>query len=509
MNSNTRIIVNTLAQNIRSLFNIGLSLYSTRLILLALGESDYGIYSLVAGVVAMLGFLTNAMVVTTQRQLSFCHGRGNMTDVQRVFSNSLFLHIVSGLILVVALVSVGSYVFNHVLRIDEARQDVAINVYYLVIVTLFLTFQTAPYRALFIARENIIYISLIDMADGVLRLAAAVWLLHCPFDRLMAYSWIVLAIAAFNQLALVGWAQMHFEESRIWPRWSDISRKSLRELTSFAGWTIYSLGCIIGRTQGVAVLLNLFFGTVINAACGISQQVFGAVQFVAQSIVNAMNPQIVKAEGMNDRQRMLALSESLSKYAFLLLSIVVIPLVMEMPSVLSVWLVDVPENAVTLCRGVLIAALCDQLTIGLGSANQAIGRIRNYSIFINGIKVLTLPVVYLALKSGGDVQSVMMIFIVFECVCAGSRLPFLKYTAGLSIIHFVKHVFGRLLIPAVSTVAVCWLMISCCEFAFRFLLTGFASAITAISTLWLFALEQGEKEFVVQKFRKIYDKRVA
>lgn len=502
MEPTKRIIVNTLAQHIRSIINIGLSLYSTRLVLQALGESDYGVFSLVAGVVAMLGFLTNAMVVTTQRQLSFLHGKGDINHVRRMFSNSLLLHILFGLLLVAILCAIRPLLFNGFLNIAPDRTAIAANVYYLVILSLFVTFLAAPYRALFIARENIVYISIIDVLDGFFKLFFALWLLTYGADRLIAYAWTTVAIMAFNYLAFALWARSHFEESVMLPKRSDICRQDMKELTGFAGWTIYSMGCIIGRTQGVNIILNRFFGTVTNAAYGLAQHVFGAVMFVSQAIVNAISPQLIKAEGRGDRQHMLRLAEALSKYSFLLLSMIVIPLAFEMPAVLSLWLDKVPENTVLLCRFILISALLDQTTIGLGTANQAIGRIRNYSLTVNTIKVLTLPFFWLILAQGHGVEAAMWCYLIFECLCALTRLPFLKYTAGLSITHFSKHVFLRLLMPTLAVVLVSWAITNYLEMPVRFLVTGAASVVTATLFIWLFALERDEKAKVVQYIQR-------
>ncbi len=501
MNQNTRIIVNTLAQHLRSLLNISMSLYSTRLITSALGDMDYGVYSLVAGVVVMLAFVTNAMVVTTQRQLSFYHGQCRMDKVRCMFANSLLLHVVLGALLAFVLYGCEPLLFNGFLNIEPGRIEAAVVVYRLVIVALLLSFVTAPYRAIFIARENIVYLSVVDVIDGVFRLLAAVWLLHCPFDRLISYAWLVTGITAFNMTALVAWAVPKFEESRVLPRPAHFNRKAMGELLGFAGWTVYSLGCIIGRTQGVNLILNQFFGTLINMAYGIVQQIFGSLQFVAQAVVNAISPQVIKAEGMGDRRRMLAMSESLSKYAYLLLAVVVIPLLFEMPAVLLWWLGKVPEYAVVLARFILIAALCDQLTIGLGTANQAIGQIRNYSLTINSIKLLTLPAVWFALWRGESVEVVMWIYLAFECICAIGRLPFLKYTAGLSIGHYAKHVFGRVLVPSATIIVACWAVVFMANFPYRFLVTGCVSVVTAAVTVWFFALEDAERRFVVQLLR--------
>lgn len=497
-----RIVINTLAQHIRSVFNVCLSLYSTRLVLQALGQSDFGIYSLVAGVVTMLSFLTNAMVVTTQRQLSFCHGKGNMGDIRRMFSNSLLLHIILGVLLLLVLIAVEPLFFHGFLNIESSRIETAKIVYLLVILSILITFLTAPYRALFIARENIVYISVIDVVDGIIKLAAAIWLLYCPYDRLIAYACIIVGIMSFNYVALALWAKLHFEECLLLPRRDDINRQMLHEMTGFAGWTVYSQLCVIGRTQGVAILLNRFFGTIVNAAYGIAQQVFGSILFIASSVVNAMAPQIMKAEGSGDRQRMLHLSELLSKYAVLLLSTVTIPLVFEMPSVLDIWLDEVPANTVLLCRIILLTALCDQATIGLATANQAIGRIRNYSITVNTIKVLTLPAFWLCLHFGYSIGIAMCVFLSFEMLCALTRLPFLKYTAGLSIRHFVKHVFAKVALPIVTIVAACWLTTSYVQIPLRFFVTGGVAVVVAAISAWCFALEFTERTTFIKMIKK-------
>lgn len=502
MNSTQRIVTNTLAQHIRSVINICLSLYSTRLVLQALGESDFGIYSLVASVVALLGFLTNAMVITTQRQLSFCYGKGDISEVRTMFSNSLLLHIVCGVILCIILAALEPLLFSGFLNIEESRTDAAITVYYLVILTLLLTFLTAPYRALFISRENIVYISIVDVLDGIIKLAAAIWLLSCPFDRLISYAFIIIGIMAFNLVALAGWAQQHFKESLLFPRKKDISFQAMKELTGFAGWTIYSTGCIIGRNQGISLILNRFFGSIVNASYGISQQVFGSIMFVAVSVTNAISPQLIKAEGSGDRKRMLWLSEILSKYSVLLLSLICIPLVFEMPRILQIWLGKVPDYAVLLCRFTLVAALCDQVTMGLGTANQAIGRIRNYSLVINSIKLFTLPFFYMILALSGNMIAALSCYLLFEIICALARLPFLKVTAGLSITHFCTNVILRTLPALALQVTACWFVTATINSPYRFLLTTIASFLIGSIAIWFTALAATERATAIQLFHK-------
>ena len=235
-------------------------------------------------------------------------------------------------------------------------------------------------------------------------------------------------------------------------------------------------------------------------------QVSGAVHFLAQSVMSAMSPQIMKAEGAGDRKHMLLLAESASKYATLLLALAAIPLIAEMPTILAVWLKEVPEHAVMFCRFVLIASVCDQITVGLGTANQAIGKIRNYSLAVNTIKVLTLPVAWLCLYFGLSVEAVMWSYAGIELICALTRLPFLKLTAGLHIGHFVLNVFVRSSIPISIMIITSYCIISMINIHYRFILTFIITAFIGILAIWFTALTKQEqhilKNILLRKFKK-------
>lgn len=505
MTNSQRIIVNTAAQYTRTILNVCMSLYSTRLILTALGQGDYGIYSVVAGVVAMLSFVTNALVVTTQRYLSFHHGSGDKDKIRLVFGNSVLLHILIGFLLTIVLCAIGPWVVNHLLNIVPERLEAALIVYFAAVIMLLLTFLTAPIRALFIARENIIYISVIDVLDGILKLVLAIWLSHISYDRLITYAGFITSIQLFNLLAFALYAAWKFEECH-WPRLREWNKQYIRELSGFAGWTIYSTGCIIARTQGIAILLNRFMGTAINAAYGIALQVSGAVQFVSASILNAINPQIMKAEGNGDRQRMIMLAEYASKYAFLLLALVAIPLIAEMETVLHIWLGEVPDHAVMFCQFILVAALCDQLTIGLTSANQAIGQIRNYSLIFYSIKLFTLLGAWICLKEQLHIESVMWCYIIIEFISALIRLPLLHKMADINIWHFCQHVFGRTIIPVVSMTFVAFAITTFVTSTYRFFWVIIITLSVGIITIWFTALEKAEKQLILNYIHSILHK---
>lgn len=497
MDSAQRIIVNTIAQQIKSVLNVCLSLYSTRIVLEALGQSDYGIYSLIGGVVAMLSFLTNALVITTQRYFSFYQGKGEKSELLKIFSNSIFIHILLSVVIAALFTILQPVVINRMLVIPDERIQAAAVTYVSVVAMLVLTFFTAPFRALFVARENIVYISVVDVIDGILKLGIAIFLTQCDNDKLITYVFLIPLVSAFNLLALGAGAFISYDECHI-PKWTEIDFGYLKKLSGFAGWTVYSTGCIMGRSQGISILLNRWLcNTVINSAYGIALQITGAVQFVAQSVVNATSPQIIKAEGASQHEYMLQMAARSSKFSTLMLAIVNIPLILEMPLVLQLWLKDVPEHTVMFCRFILAAALCDQLTMGLGQANQAIGRIRNYSLIINSVKLVTIPAALTCLHFGFPVVSVMWCYVLFELLCAFLRLPYLKFTAGLSISQFSKSVFLPL-IPSLAILALFDLLFVTyiAEFPLRFLATGILGTILLLGTSWKYTLDSSEKNTV-------------
>lgn len=493
MTNSQRVIVNTLAQYARTIVNVCLSLYSTRLILSALGQDDYGIYMLVAGVIAMLSFVTNALVTTTQRYLSVYHGRQDKEGLHQVFGNSMLLHLLIGGTIALILGICGRWITHDMLNIEAGREMAALWVYYAAVVMLLLSFVTAPIRALFIARENIVYISIVDIIDGILKLLIAIALTYITSDKLISYAGLMTGIHVLNLLLFTLYAAVKFEEFHF-PRLNEWSKSLMKELSGFAGWTTYSAGCVIVRNQGIAVVLNAFFGTVVNSAYGIAQQVLGAVQFVSQSILNAINPQIMKSEGADNRERMVRLSEYASKYSFLLLALVAIPIIAEMDTLLQVWLKEVPEHTSMFCRLMLVASLCDQISIGLTSANQAIGKIRVYSVVFYTLKLTVILAGWICLHYGLPIASIMWCYVGVELMTSLVRLPLMKWIAEIEIWAFCKHVFGRIAVPCASMAGVCYAMTQYVDVHYRIFLTTSASVAVGVVTIWLTALTNKEKK---------------
>ncbi|MDE7412465.1 MAG: hypothetical protein K2N05_01565 [Muribaculaceae bacterium] len=452
MNNSSRIIINTGAQYARSLINLVLSLYSTRLILHALGIDDYGIFTLIAGVVAMLAFMTNAMVTTTQRFMSYHQTKSTVEEQKKIFGCSVLMHIIFGIIIIILLEIVGTFLFDGFLNISSDRISAAKIVYQCAIVMIILSFISAPFKALLISYENIVYVSIIDVLDGVLKVVIAFILLNINQDKLILYGYLMVLIYLSDLFAFMIYDFRNYKTCVI-PKLAYLNKGYIKSMGSFVVWQLYSTGCVIGRTQGVALVLNRFYGTVVNASFGIALQVSGAINFISSALVTAINPQIIKAEGSGNRAKMFRLAEVASKFSFLLLDMVVMPLLFCLPTILKFWLGEVPEDAVLFCRVILITGLVDQITYGLITTNQAIGNIRPYTLTVNTIKVLTVFALWALLILGVPIESAIWVYAVFELICALTRLPFMKYTGGLNIGQFIRNVFLKLTIPSFFLIA--------------------------------------------------------
>lgn len=498
MDSTKRIIINTAAQYIKAVFNTILSLYSTRLILDALTVSDYGIYTVVGGVVAMLGFITNALIVTTQRFISFYNGKENQSLIATYFSNSLFLHVIIGILLCVILLFLQNWLINDILTIPTDRIAIAHDVYTITAFMLFLTIMTAPFKALFIARESIVFIVVIEMADAIIKLLLAIGLYYVQSDKLLFYTILMGSIVLLNFLVFAFCAQFRFKECQMMIRKKDIDINIIKQLLGFAGWSTYGMGAIATRNQGTAIVLNHFFGTSINAAYGIAFQVNGAVAFIVTSILNAMNPQIMKSEGGSDRKNMMRLASLQSKYSVIILSIVTIPLIIEMPSVLDAWLKEVPPYTSMFCQFVLAGFICDQFTMGLQSANQAIGNIRNYTLFIYTPKLVYLPIIWIMLSHQLSIDSIMWLFIIIELGVAMGRIVYTRHRTQFDAYHYIRTVIAPWLSIAIIMVLLGLIMVKWISIPYRFFFTFILLASSGVISTYFFAMGENERNNVKQ-----------
>ena len=503
MKASIRIFVNTIAQYVKTLLNVGLTLISTRLILKYLGVEDFGIYSLIAGVVSMLAFAINAMSSTTQRFMSFHQGKSSLDDQKKIFSNCLYIHLFLGIAFFLVLISLMWFIFDGYLNISNERIYAAKLCFCFIAFMLFISFITSPFRAVLISHENILYLSIIDVIDGVLKVIFAILLGFSQSDRLILYCLFLCLIQLFNLIAISIYAFSHYTECKS-PTIKVVNKKHIYDILGFASWNIYSVACIIGRTQGLAVIINRFFGPLMNAAYGLSFQISGYINFMSESLLNAVRPQIIKSEGLGNREHSIWLSTITCKYSFFLLSLIAIPTIFEIPKLLDIWLENVPDFTIVFCRMVLIASVIDSLTIGLSIVNQAVGNVKKYALCVNTVKLLTLPTVYLFEVQGYNIFYIVICYIIFEFICAMARIEFISKTVGMDKILFVKNVFFKEIIPFILLVLCSFLINRTVSNDYRFILTFFISDIVFVFSIYLFSMTEKEKNLLLDIYHKIH-----
>jgi O-antigen/teichoic acid export membrane protein len=419
-----------------------------------LGVDDYGVYSLVAGVVSILSFFTNSLIGSTQRFLSVTQGKGDIGKLKEVFSNSLLLHIGFGLLVSAVLAALLPFMFNGFLNIPIDRIEVAKRLYLLVILMVYTSFIASPYRALLVSHENIVYTSIVDVLDGVLKVVLVLLLPHSPIDNLVSYGLILLGIQIFNLLAFMIFSSVKYDEC-ILPKLSLFSFDYLKELSTFTGWVIYSSVCVTLKMQGLAIVLNKVYGAAMNAAYGIGSQISGMVAFVSSSLNNAIAPQLMAAEGGGDRKRMLALAETQSKMSFMLLALVGVPTMFEMQRLLELWLVEVPQNTALFGCMLLATQIVDMLSIGLNVANKAIGNIGRYIVLTYTPKLLVLPLSWMALKLKMALITVAIIMFSIEALCMLYRIYILRHESWFDAKMYCVSVILKSIPPVIISIITC------------------------------------------------------
>lgn len=429
------------------LISMLISVYSTRLILNALGVNDFGIFNLVAGVIAMLSFMNGAMSTATQRFLSYYLGSGEIRRLVSVFNSSVILHLLIAFSVVIILELGGLILFKKVLNIPIDRVSTAKMIFHFMVISTFFTINSVPYDALISAHENFLFDAFIGILESIIKLGIAIFLLFTKIDKLLVYGLLIACLTIFMRIIKSIYCSRKYSECRIHFK-SFFNFELFKEMLSFASWNLFGSLCAVIRNQGIAVVLNIFLGVVVNAAYGIANQVNGLLNSFSQNMLKALTPQIIKSEGSNDRNRMLRLSTLACSISYLLFAFFAVPLIIEMPYILQIWLKTIPDNTIIFCQLILILTLIQQLTIGLMSAIQSIGIIKNYQIVVGTLLIFNLPFAYLLIKLGFPAYFVLISSIVLEVIALFSRIWFAHNLAGLDVNIFLRK---TLLKPVLAT----------------------------------------------------------
>lgn len=499
-----RIVRNMIMLYLRMLFNVVVSLITSRLVLNALGVEDFGIYNVVGAVVVLFTFLNSAMASSTQRFLTFEIGRGDRARLHRVFSTSILIHALIAAIILLLAETLGLWLFLNKMIIPDDRMGAAMWIYQLSVLSSMVTVMSVPYNSAIIAREKMSVFAYISMLDISLRLLVVAALYAVTCDRLIVYAVMLLAVSLLVRGVYMVYCRRNIEETRYVFVWD---KKLFIEMSHFAGWSMFGNLAYMGYTQGVNILLNVFFGPVVNAARAVAVQVQGTMMNFCGSFQTALNPQITKSFAAGERQYMNRLALGSSKYSFLLLLFLSLPIMIEAEQVLRLWLKIVPEHTVSFLRITLLVTMIDVMANPLITVAQATGRIRNYQLVVGGALLMIVPLSYLVLKAGCPPESVFVVHLFVAIVAQALRLWLLRGLAGLSVREYLKCVAVPTVCVSLLSVVFPLIVYNRMEESFcRLVCVAMASCLSVLVFGYAVGLDEGEKRFVLCKIRSIKDR---
>ena len=411
--NNKRIAKNTFFLYVRQLLVMAVGLYTVRVILTALGEEDYGIYNVVGGFVAMFSILSGALSVAISRFITYEMGQPDVTTfrLQRIFSSSLVIQVVIGLIISLLIATFGVWFVENKMVIPSERLDVALYVLLFSTLSFFINLLSVPYNALIIAREQMKAFAYISILEVVLKLLVAYLLMITSSDKLMLYAFCMVVVSLIVRSVYTIYCKRNFEECRFV---RGFDKKLLSKMFAFSGWAFLGNGVVVLKEQGSSVLLNLFGGPAVNAAQGIAMQVNAAVYSFVSNFMIASNPQITKNCAAGDLNSMHSLIIRSEKYGFCILLIILLPLCAGINYVLRLWLVDVPAHTTNFIVLILLYSLIECLVSPLTTGVLAQGNIKSFEIALTFIYLGNFISSYICLKIGMAVESVFVLNIIFK-----------------------------------------------------------------------------------------------
>lgn len=436
--NNRRIAKNTLLLYVRMLFTMAISLYTSRVVLHVLGVTDYGVYNVVGGVITLLGFLTNSMSGASSRYITFSLGKGDMGEMRRTFGNILSIHfLLAGVVLLLG-ETIGLWFVLEKLRIPADRMDAALWVYHLSVLTAMLGVVSVPYNAAIIAHERMRAFAYIGIVDALLKLVIVYLLWVMPYDKLVIYALLLFGVQVFDRIVYGWYCVRHFEETRA--RFL-FDKRLFREMFAYAAWTMNGNLAVVGYTQGINILLNLFYGPVVNAARGIATQVQTVAQSFCSNFQTALNPQLTKSYARGDLLRMHQLLTQSSKFSFFILWLIALPLMLEAPLVLRWWLGIVPEHTENFLRLILCASMLSTLSNPLIVSVHATGNLKRFQLIEGTMLLSIVPIAYLLLKLFGiRPEYVFCVHIAVELCTQYARMRIVLPMIAMRVSHYAREV---------------------------------------------------------------------
>ncbi len=501
---NKVIVKNTVLLYIRMIFLLGINLFTSRIVLSVLGIEDYGIYNVVGGVVAMFSFLNTAMASATQRFLNFDLAKNNIQALNLTFSSAVIIHIIIALIIFLLSETIGLWFLFNKMVIPQDRFMAAFWVFQCSILVMIVNVISVPYNATIIAHEKMSAFAYISIIEATLKLLIVYLLYILPFDKLEIYALFLLIVSICIRFIYTSYSHRHFKETHSRFVWNS---KKIKEMGAFASWNLIGNLALVGVTQGLNMLLNVFFGPVVNAARGVAVQVQGAIQQFVTNFQTAVNPQITKSFATKDLQYMHDLVCGSSKFSFFLILFLSLPVLILTNKILDLWLTHTPEYTSLFLKIILINAMIDCLSNPLNNAVNASGIIRTFQLTNGTFMLLVVPLAYLMLIYDRNPALVFISQLIMTLLSHFLKLYFTKKRTGLSIILYAKKVYLPVLWVILTAPIIPYLLyLNITDPTLNLLLTGFACLISVAFFVYTLGLQSKERNKVNNKIKQMYIK---
>ncbi len=501
IHSNKRIAQNMILLYVRQIIVMFVSLYTSRIVLEVLGVENYGIYSVVGGLVAMFSVLSGSLTAAIGRFITYELGKGEKGRLCTVFSTSLNVQFILSFLVIILMLTVGRWFLNERMTIPTERLATANVVLYVSMFTFLVNLISVPYNAMIVAHERMNVFAYVSLLEVLLKLGLVYLLRLLSGDSLVNYVWLIFVVAMLIRVVYGLYCRVQFSECRYECR---LDGKLLKEMLAFSGWNFIGSSSTILKNYGVDIVLNLFHGTAINAARGVAMQVNNAVNSFVGNFFMAVSPQLTKSYAAGDLPYVRKLSYASSKYGFYLLLLLSTPFVFETHKILSIWLVEVPEYAVVFVRLLLIDTLITSLSQPMIIVMLATGKIKWYQIVVGGINMLNVPLSYILLKNNYSPEVVLYVAICLSVLCLIARIFFLRVLAQFSVSIFVRDVLSRVffvsLFSSITPYLLCYKLDAGNLRLFLIVLLG--SLMTLLSVYFL-GINRLERQFVVNKLKFI------
>lgn len=442
-----RIAVNTVMLYFRMLLIMLVSLYIVRILLAALGQEDYGLYNVIGGIVVMFSFLTHVLSSASQRFFAYDIGQGNYNQLSKTYSTIILLFVLVIAVIILLAETIGLWFLHNKMTIPPERMTAANWVYQFSILSFCWKVFTSPYQAIIIAHEKMNIYAYVGVAEVFLQLILVLVLQNVEQDKLIVYSLLMFLIVFVINSLYIAYAKLKYRRIHFV---TNLDKSLFKKVVSYSGWTLFGAFASLARSQGINVILNVYFTPVVNAARGIAHNVNGSVSSFAGNFYTAVKPQIVKYYAQEDLESCYKLVFRSTKMSFILIYTLILPAMLYTPEILTLWLKEYPDNTVIFTRLILVVAMISSLANPLITFNQATGNIKVFQIIISIIFLSNLPLSIIAFEYGAKPVYAFVISICVSIVAFTARMIILRIQHHFPAFRYIKKV----LLPIVFSIVV-------------------------------------------------------